>query len=88
MSVLLQQLLVGVLVLACAIYSAWRLASVRLRLRALDALSAAPLLSRTGWFVRLRERTLGAGALACGGCAGGARRVAGSPNQTPGVPRR
>ena len=88
MSVLLQQLLVGVLVLWCAIYSAWRLSSVRLRLRALAALAALPLLHRAAWFTRLRERTLGAGALACGGCAGGARPAAGSPNQTPGVPRR
>ena len=31
MSLLLQQLLVGVLVIACALFAAWRLSSVRLR---------------------------------------------------------
>jgi hypothetical protein len=87
-SVLLQELLVGVLVLGCAIYSAWRLLSQRLRLRVLDALAALPLISRSAWFVRLRERTLSAGALPCGSCAGGVKRAAGSANQTPGVPRR
>jgi hypothetical protein len=87
-SVLLQQLVVGVLVLSCALYAAWRLLSVRLRLRALAALAAVPLISRSAWLVGLRERTLGAGALACGACAGSAKRAAASPNQTPGAPRR
>ena len=44
MSAVLQQVLVAVLVTACALYSAWRLLSARLRLRCLDALAALPRL--------------------------------------------
>jgi hypothetical protein len=36
MSVLLQQIMVAIVVLGCALFSAWRLASHRLRLRALS----------------------------------------------------
>src|SRR6202035_1720888 len=42
MSAVLQQVLVAVLVTACALFSAWRLLSARLRLRCLDALAAVP----------------------------------------------
>jgi hypothetical protein len=69
MSLLLQQFLVGVLVIACALFSAWRLSSVRLRLRALDALGAWRPLGSAAWLVRLRERTLAQQLRACGGCA-------------------
>ncbi|HEV3182076.1 MAG TPA: hypothetical protein VGY90_04620 [Steroidobacteraceae bacterium] len=69
MSMLLQQCLVGALVIACALFSAWRLSSVRLRLRALDALGAWPGLSRASWLGRLRERTLAQQLRACGGCS-------------------
>jgi hypothetical protein len=87
MSVLLQQMLVGVLVIACALFAAWRLSSVRLRLRALDRLGAWPGLRRASWLVRLRERTRARELLACGGCAG-ARRDGTGPNRTPGALRR
>ena len=86
MSVLLQQLLVGVLVIAAALFAAWRLSSVRLRLRAVDRLGAWPVLRRARWFVRLRERTLARELHACGGCA--ATRNASAPNRTPGALRR
>jgi len=69
MSLLLQQLLVAVLVLACALFSAWRLLSVRLRLRALDALQKLPLLRALPWLSRLRARTLARQLSACGGCS-------------------
>lgn len=104
MSVLLQQVLVGVLVAACALYSAWRLASVGLRLRALAALSALPGVQRLPWLTALRARTLARQLSACGGCAQStahadavsrppgqgraARRDAPSRNQTPGALRR
>ena len=96
MSLLLQQILVGVLVVACALLSAWRLATVRLRLRALDALDAVPLLRRVPGCGRLRRRTLARQLSACGGCAPGAHRGAagavkpGAPSrsQTPGALRR
>jgi len=70
MSMLLQQFVVGALVIACALFAAWRLSSVRLRLRALEALGAWPGLGRASWLVRLRERTLAQQLRACGGCSG------------------
>jgi CBS domain containing-hemolysin-like protein len=69
MSLLLQQLLVAVLVVASALFSAWRLASVRLRLRALDAVQKLPVLHALPGLARLRERTLARQLSACGGCA-------------------
>jgi hypothetical protein len=89
MSVLLQQLVVGVLVIACALFAAWRLSTVRVRLRALEALGVWPGLRRASWLVRLRERTLAQQLRACGGCpAAGATRDAAAPNRTPGALRR
>jgi hypothetical protein len=92
MSPLLQQVLVGVLVIACALFSAWRLSSVRLRLRALETLGAWPGLRSASWLARLRERTLARQLQACGGCAGPpahpATRGAAGPSRTPGGPRR
>jgi hypothetical protein len=92
MSVGLQQLLVGVLVLACALFSAWRLMTVRLRLRALALLGTLPALGRAAWLVRLRGRTLAQQLSACGGCSQAAGRPAtpgaASRNQTPGELRR
>jgi hypothetical protein len=72
MSVLLQQLLVGVLVIACALFAAWRLSSLRLRLRALERLGTWPALRRASWLARLRERTRARELHACGGCSGAA----------------
>ncbi|HYC10456.1 MAG TPA: hypothetical protein VEC10_12515 [Steroidobacteraceae bacterium] len=69
MSLLLQQLLVTVLVVASALFSAWRLASVRLRLRVLTALERLPVLRALPGLARLRERTLARQLSACGGCA-------------------
>jgi hypothetical protein len=86
MSVLLQQLVVGVLVAACALYSAWRLATVALRLRALDALAALPGVRRMSWLATLRQRTLARQLSACGGCASKPGAV--SRNRTPGALRR
>ena len=99
---LLQQVLVGVLVVACALYSAWRLASVGLRLRALAALNTLPGAQRVPWLAALRARTLARQLGACGGCAQStahadavsrapgrtATRDAPSRNQTPGALRR
>ena len=58
MSVLLQQLVVGVLVIACALFAAWRLSTVRVRLRALEALGVWPGLRRA----RSRQRPTGVSA--------------------------
>ena len=62
MSLLLQQVLVVALVAACALYSAWRLPSVRVRLRWLELLAALP-----GWHGRAGSR----------GCVAHARAVDG-----------
>ena len=71
MSVLLQQVVVGVLVIACALFAAWRLSTARLRLRALDALGGWPLVRGASWLATLRRRTLAGLGSACGGCAQG-----------------
>ncbi len=71
MSLLLQQLAAGVLVIACALFSAWRLSSVRVRLRALEALGTLPGVRSASWLATLRRRTLAGLGSACGGCAQG-----------------
>ena len=88
MSALLQQFVVGVVVIASALFATWRLSTVRLRLRALDALGAWPGFRRASWRVRLRERTLARQLQACGGCAASATRDAPAQNRTPGALRR
>ena len=76
MSVLLQQFVAGVLVVACALFAAWRLSTARLRLRALDALGTLPGIRSASWLATLRRHTLaGLGSAFCG-CA-----------QAPGAPK-
>jgi hypothetical protein len=87
-SLLLQQLAVGVVVSACALFSAWRLSSLTLRLKWLTLLERAPLLARSAWLLRLRQRTLARQLDACGGCAKAPTPDAASPNRTPGALRR
>jgi hypothetical protein len=84
----LQYALVAVLVAGCALFSAWRLAPLSLRLRALQAISRVPALRSAAWLGRLRERSLAQYSGACGGCAAGARPGAPAQNQTPGALRR
>jgi hypothetical protein len=86
-TLLLQEIVVSVLVAGCALYSAWRLASVGLRLRALERLTRLPVVGGLAWLARLRERTLGP-AGSCGGCAQAPTPSAASRNRTPGALRR
>jgi hypothetical protein len=88
MSVLQQQWLAGVLVLACALFAAWRLMSIALRLRTLDALGKLPGVGRASWRARLRARLLARQSSVCGGCAPPATPDAASRNRTPGALRR
>ena len=91
MSLLVQSVLVGVAVSACVLYSAWRLASLRLRLRVIDALGWLPRPLTTPWLAALRSRTLAQLAGGCAGCAAGGAPTpdaAVRPNQTPGALRR
>ena len=92
MELLLQNLLVGVIVAACLVFSAWRLMSPRLRLKTLDFVG--PVMERVGArgpIARLRAETLGklvSGA--CSACSSNktARLPASAPTQTPAEPRR
>ena len=91
MSLLLQELLVGVLVIASALFAAWRLMSVRLRLRVLDALGSLPRPLTTPWLAALRSRALAQLAGGCAGCAAGGAPTPDAParpNRTPGALRR
>ena len=90
MSLVVQEVLVGVVVAVCALFSAWRLLSLRLRLRCLDALATVPGAGRARVLVSLRERTraqLGSG---CAGCSSHPEATPGavSRNRTPGALRR
>jgi hypothetical protein len=73
MSLVLQDLLVAVVVVAAAAYSAWRLMPLSLRLKLLDlatplarGIASAPL-------ARLRSRTLAQLTGGCSACAGAAQ---------------
>jgi len=82
-SVLLQQFVVGALVIACTLFAAWRLSTARLRLRALDVLAAVPVLRSVSWLAALRRRTLAGLGGACGGCAQGTAPAAGPRASSP-----
>ena len=69
MSLLLQDVLVAALVAASALFSAWRLMSLRARLRCLDALGALPGAHRVSALASLRARTLARLGAGCAGCA-------------------
>ena len=90
MSLVLQGVVVGIAVTACLIYSAWRLATLRLRLRVLDALGTLPAALTGTWVATLRQRTLAQLAGGCAGCAAGGLTpgAAARPNQTSGALRR
>jgi hypothetical protein len=82
-SVLLQQFVVGALVIACALFAAWRLSTARLRLRALDVLGTWPFMRYASWLASLRRRTLAGLGGACGGCAQGTAPAAGPKVSQP-----
>jgi hypothetical protein len=89
MSPLLQEILVGLLVVGCALYSFWRLATVNVRLRVLERLEALPGV-RTA-LAPLKARTLAQMTSACGGCSQAGQAAtpdAASRNRTPGALRR
>jgi hypothetical protein len=91
MNLLLQSVLVGLVVAACLLYSVWRLASLKFRLRVIDALGWVPPLLTAPWLAALRRRTLAQLSGGCAGCAAGGaptRDAAARPNRTPGALRR
>ena len=87
MSAVLQGLIVAVVVLLCALYSAWRLLSARLRMRLMDVLARVPGLGSASWFQALRSHAVAKLAAGCGSCAPAATSAA-SRKQTPGGLRR
>jgi hypothetical protein len=66
----MQEILVGVIVVGCAVFSAWRLMSLRMRMRTLDAIG--PMLGKLGaaaFVARLRTQTIGQLAGGCSACS-------------------
>ena len=80
----METLLVGVIVTFCVVFSAWRLISLRMRLRALDALSFLPGVDG------LRRKTLAklSGGGGCGTCQANANVNVRRANQRPAAPHR
>jgi hypothetical protein len=86
----LESLLVALIVLACALFSLWRLLSARLRLQLLDWLAAALGRPDRGWRGRLRRKALAELAGGCGACARAPRKlteVSPHANRRPAAPR-
>jgi hypothetical protein len=75
-----ESILVGIIVAFCAAFSGWRLMSVRLRLKTLDALSGIPGIAS------LRRRTLAKMSGGCGACQSAVNVNARSSNQRPAAP--
>jgi hypothetical protein len=70
MDAILQEVLVGIIVAICAVFSAWRLMSLRMRMRTLDVMG--PVLGKLGaasFVARLRAQTIGQLASGCGACS-------------------
>jgi hypothetical protein len=82
-----ESVIVGIIVACCAMLSAWRLMSIQMRLKTLDALSILPGISN------LRRRTLArlSGGGGCGSCQAATKTfnaTARSANQRPAAPHR
>ena len=89
MNLLLQSLLVAVAVIACTLYSVWRVLSLSARLRTLEALGVLPRFLTTPWLAALKSRTLAQLTTGCAGCgAGSSPDAAMHRNRTPGALRR
>jgi uncharacterized protein YbjQ (UPF0145 family) len=70
MEPLLQNTLVGVIVMVCVVFSAWRLMSPKLRLKTLEFLApAAEKLGANGLVTRLRTQTVAQLAAGCSACS-------------------
>jgi len=64
---IVQALIVAVIVVASAVYAAWRLMPVRTRLRVLDAIKPSDGNAAGRWLLRLRKGVVAD--LTSGGCA-------------------
>jgi hypothetical protein len=82
---------VALIVVICAVFSIWRLLSVRLRLRTLGALSWLPVSVGGGLIATLRRRTLAGLSGGCGACRHATHTVSANVqflNRKPDAPRR
>ncbi len=87
----LESLLVGVIVIFCAGFSVWRLLSIRLRLRLLEALPGSAENATHGWKARMRVRLLQQLSPGCTTCASGPKslsRVSRAATRRFAAPRR
>lgn len=88
----LQSIIVALIVMVCAIYTVWRLTSVRFHLRVIELLGAfrSGGAGPDGWIGRLRSRELSKLGGSCGACPSNVKvKVHGpAPTGTPGAPRR
>jgi hypothetical protein len=75
----LEMLVVALIVLVSILYSAWRLTSARLHLRAIDLLGSVLGNSPGGWVARLRGRALSQLSGGCGTCASNVKLKAHGP---------
>jgi cytochrome c553 len=87
----LESLLVGLIVFGCTLFSVWRLMSVRLRLKTLEALSVLPAAAGGHLVARLRRKTLAKLSGGCGACHQATHTLNAnvqSLNRRPAAPRR
>ena len=85
-----ESLLAGLIVTVCAIFSTWRLMSIRLRLKTLEALSALPEAAGGTFVAKLRQQTLGNLSGGCGACKNATHTLNAnvrSLNRRPDTPR-
>jgi hypothetical protein len=86
-----ESLVVGIMVVGCAIFSVWRLMSARLQLKTLEALAVLPASAGGNWVAHLRRQTLTKLSGGCAACQGATRTVNAnvqSENRRLGEPRR
>jgi hypothetical protein len=85
-----ESLLVGLIVAVCALVSVWRLMSIRLRLKALEALAALPAGAGGTLVAKLRRKTLAKLSGGCDACRGATHTLNAnvrSLNRKSGAPR-
>ncbi|MEJ1965787.1 MAG: DUF6587 family protein [Gammaproteobacteria bacterium] len=75
MELVIQTIVVAVLVLASAVYAAWRLMPGRSRLRLLEAVNPQPTHAAGRWLLRLRGRVITELAHGCSACSQPADKV-------------
>jgi hypothetical protein len=71
----IESLVVGAIVIFCAGFSVWRLLSVRLRLRVLEALPTSAESAAHGWKARARAKLLQQLSPGCTTCASGPKSL-------------